>query len=140
MYVLTGQPGDITNISPDAITGCSFVVKWNRPYSDSVCGTIVYTIIISTKEGMIITDTTTMNNYYNANGLNSSTVYSVNVTASNNAGSNDPTVISVMTSNSIAIGKILLHHYTVLVLEQIVFFTITSKCSNIFGTCTYENL
>ena len=39
---------------------------------------------------------------YNVTGLNSSTLYSVNVTASNNAGSSDPTGTSFITNS---IGK-----------------------------------
>ena len=47
---------------------------------------------------MINTDNTTMTNY-SVTGLNDSTVYHVNVTASNSAGSSDPTNISAMTNN-----------------------------------------
>ena len=86
MYVLTGLPGGITgiSISPDTITACSFVVQWSEPSSDPVCGTVWYTVTISTEGGiLIITDNTTMTNY-SVTGLNSSTLYSVNVTASNN--------------------------------------------------------
>ena len=57
-------PDDITdiNISPDTITACSFVVQWevNHPVI-SMCGTVWYTITISTEGGiLIITDNTTM--------------------------------------------------------------------------------
>ena len=113
MYILTGLPGDITgiNISPDTITACSFVVQWSEPSSDPVCGTVWYTVTISTEGGMlIITDNTTMTNY-SVTGLNSNTLYSVNVTASNNAGSSDTNGTSVMTNSGIAIGKILLYNY-----------------------------
>ena len=102
--MLIGPPGDITdiNVLPDTITACSFVVQWNEPSSDPVCGTVWYTVTISTEGGiLIITDNTTMTNY-NVTGLNNNTVYHVNVTASNNAGSSDPTDISVMTNS---IGK-----------------------------------
>ena len=101
MYVLTGPPGGITdiNISPDTITACSFVVQWSESSSDPVCGTVWYTVTISTEGGiLIITDNTTMTNY-SVTGLNSSTLYSVNVTASNNAGSSDPIGTSFITNN-----------------------------------------
>ena len=105
MYVLIGPPGGITdtNISPDTITACSFVIQWSEPSGDPVCGTVWYTVTISTEGGiLIITDNTTMTNY-SITGLNSSTLYSVSVTASNNAGSSDTTGRSFIT-NSI-IGK-----------------------------------
>ena len=129
MYILTGLPDDIAgiNISPDTITACSFVVQWSEPSSDPVCGTVWYTVTISTEGGiLIITDNTTMTNY-SVTGLNSSTLYSVNVTASNDAGSSDTngTSRSVMTNNGIAIGKFLLYNYLVLyvlMLKQIVYF------------------
>ena len=119
-YILTGLPDDIAdiNISPDTITACSFVVQWSKSSSDPVCGTVWYTVTISTEGGiLIITDNTTMTNY-SVTGLNSSTLYSVNVTASNNAGSSDTNGTSVITNSGIAIGKILLYNYihTVLVL------------------------
>ena len=120
VYVLIGPPDDITdiNISPDTITACSFVVQWSETSSDPVCGTVWYTVTISTEGGiLIITDNTTMTNY-SVTGLNSNTLYGVNVTASNNAGSSDTNGTSVMTNSGIAIGKILLYTYvrTVLVL------------------------
>ena len=102
MYILTGPPGGISdiNISPDTITACSFVVQWSEPSSDPVCGTVWYTVTISTEGGkLIIADNTTMTNYNITGGLNSSTMYSVNVTASNNAGSSDPTGTSVITNS-----------------------------------------
>ena len=126
--VLTGPPDDITDIyiSPDTITACSFVVQWSESTSDPLCGTVWYTVTISTEGGiLIITDNTTMTNY-TITGLNSNTLYNVNVTASNNAGSSDPTGTSVMTNSGIAIGKILLYNYirTILVLKRIVIFSI----------------
>ena len=87
---ITGPPDDITgiNISPDTITACSFVVQWSEPSNDPVCGSVWYTVTISTEGGiLIITDNTTMTNYNVTGGLNDNTVYHVNVTASNNAGS-----------------------------------------------------
>ena len=106
-YILTDLPGGITdiNVSPDTITACSFVVQWSEPSSDPVCGTVWYTIIVSTEGGiLIIIDNTTMTNY-NVTGLNNNTEYYVNVTANNNAGGSDPTGISFRTSTD-SIGKI----------------------------------
>ena len=139
IYILTGPPGGITdiNITPDTITACGFVVQWSESSSDPVCGTVWYTVTISTEGGiLIITDNTTMTNY-SVTGLNSSTLYSVNVTASNNAGS------SVPTGTSFINGKSLLYNYvlsTVRISAQansgfLVFeyslVVITTKCSNI---------
>ena len=102
--LLTGTPDDITgiNISPDTITACSFVVQWIESSSDPVCGTVWYTVTISTEGGILtITDNTTMTNYYVTGGLNDNTVYHVNVTASNNAGSsNSSTTVSIMTNSN----------------------------------------
>ena len=100
--VLTGgQPDDVNNISV-SLTACGLVVQWNESSSDPVCGSVWYTVTISTEGGtLIITDNTTMTNY-NVTGLNDNTVYHVNVTASNNAGSSDPTGTSVITNS---IGK-----------------------------------
>ena len=105
MYILTDLPGGITDIhiSPDTITACSFVVQWSEP--SRVCGTVWYTVTVSTEGGiLIITDNTTMTNY-SVTELDNNTVYHVNVTASNNAGSSDPNGTSVMTNS---IGKIII--------------------------------
>ena len=102
MVIFTpGPPGDIINISPDTITACSFVVQWSEPSSDPVCGTVWYTVTISTEGGiLIITDNTTMTNYNVTGGLNDSTVYHVNVTASNNAGSSSSAITSIRTNSN----------------------------------------
>ena len=109
-YILTDLPGAITgiNVSPDTITACSFVVQWSEPSSDPFCGTVWYIVTISTEGGTLnITDNTTMTNYSVTGGLNNNTVYHVNVTASNNAGSSDPTGTSVITNS---IGKFVAMH------------------------------
>ena len=96
-------PDDITdiNISPDTITACSFVVQWSEPSSDPVCGTVWYTVTISTERGiLIITDNTTMTNYNVTGGLNDNTVYHVIVTASNNAGSSGSATTSIRTNSN----------------------------------------
>ena len=109
MYVLTDLPSAITdiNISLDTVTACSYslIVQWNESSSDPVCGTVWYTVTIATEGILIIIDNTTMTNYSVTGGLNNNTVYHVNVTASNNAGSSDPTGISVITNS---IGKIII--------------------------------
>ena len=99
---ISGPPDDITdiNISPDTITACSFVVQWSEPSSDPVCGTVWYTVTISTERGiLIITDNTTMTNYNVTGGLNDNTVYDVSMTASNNAGSSSATTSISTNSN-----------------------------------------
>ena len=102
--VLTGGPPDNVNNVSVALTACGLVVvQWSEPSSDPVCGTVWYTVTISTEGGiLIITDNTTMTNYSVTGGLNNNTVYHVNVTASNNAGSSGLTSISVSTNS---IGK-----------------------------------
>ena len=100
--LITGPPDDITdiNISPDTITACSFVVQWSKPSSDPVCGSVLYTVTISTEGGMlIITNDTTMANY-SVTGLNDNTVYHVNVIASNNAGSSNVASMMIMTNSN----------------------------------------
>ena len=100
---ISGPPDDITgiNISPNTITACSFVVQWSEPSSDPVCGTVWYTVTISTEGGiLIITDNTTMTNYNITGGLNDNTVYHVNVTASNNAGSSSSATTSIRTNSN----------------------------------------
>ena len=102
MCVLTGPPGDFNNVNiqSDSITACGFVVQWSEPSSNSVCGSVLYTVTISTEGGLwIITDNTTLT-YHAVTGLNSNTQYIVNVIASNNAGrSNSSSGTMVMTSS-----------------------------------------
>ena len=75
-----------------------------------MCGSVWYIVTISTEGGiLIITDNTTMTNYNVTGGLNDNTVYRVNVTASNNAGSSSATT-SIRTNSN---GKL---HVYVLVL------------------------
>ena len=91
---------------------CSFVVQWNEPSSDPVCGTVWYTVTISTEGGiLIITDNTTMTNYNVTGGLNDNTVYHVNVTASNNAGSNGGTTTRIRTNSNGKLNVVYLHVY-----------------------------
>ena len=79
--VLTGGPPDDVNNVSVSLTACGLVVKWSESSSDPVCGTVWYTVTISTEGGiLIITDNTTMTNY-NVTGLNSNTLYSINVTS-----------------------------------------------------------
>ena len=100
--VLTGGlPSGVDNVSilSDTSTACNNLVQWNESSSDPVCGIVWYTVTISTEEGtLIITDTTAMANY-SVTGLNNNTVYRVNVTASNNAGSCNTTSELVKTSS-----------------------------------------
>ena len=64
-----------------------------------MCGTVWYTVTISTEGGiLIITDNTTMTNYNVTGGLNDNTVYHVNVTASNNAGSSNRSSVMITTN------------------------------------------
>ena len=87
MCLLTDPPGDIDiGIPTDTITTCSFVVRWSVAFNDLVCSGIGYIITITEGGKLISTDTTTLTQY-NVTGLNDNTVYHVNLTASNNAGS-----------------------------------------------------
>ena len=100
MCVLTGSPNiSDMNIQSDSITACGFVVQWSEPSSNSVCGSVLYTVTISTEGGLwIINDNITLT-HYAITGLNSNTQYIVNVTASNNAGSSSSSNTMVTTSN-----------------------------------------
>ena len=101
MCVLTGPPGDINelNIQSDLITACSFVIQWNEPSNNPVCGSVLYTVTVSTEEGLwSITDNTTMT-HHTVTGLTSSTNYIISVTASNDAGSSSSSIIIIMTSS-----------------------------------------
>ena len=105
--LIGGPPDDVNNvnISLDTPIACSILVQWSKASSDPVCGSVWYTVTISTEGGiLIITDNTTMTSY-SVTGLNYNTVYHVNVTASNNAGSSDSTSTSAMTNS---IGKIII--------------------------------
>ena len=93
--VLTGGPPDDVNNVFASLTACGLIVQWSESSSDPVCGTVWYTVTVSTEGGiLIITDNTTMTNY-SVTGLNNNvnTVYHVNVTASNDAGSSDPIMV-----------------------------------------------
>ena len=95
-----GPPGNVTDLNISSITACSIVVQWSRPSSDPVCGTVWYTVTISSEGGvMIITDNTTITSY-DVTGLNDNTVYHVSVTASNNAGSSSSVTIVTMTNSN----------------------------------------
>ena len=101
MCVLTGPPGDFSyvNIQSDSITACGFVVQWSEPFSNPACGSVIYTVIVSTEGGLwIITDVTKLT-YHTVTGLNSNTQYTVNVTASNNAGSSSIPIIMMTSSD-----------------------------------------
>ena len=99
-YLLIGPPGSVTDVNISRITACSIVVQWSRPSSDPVCGTVWYTVAISSEEGvMIITDNTTMTSH-DVTGLNDNTVYHVSVTANNNAGSGSSVTMIIMTNSS----------------------------------------
>ena len=100
--MLTGPPGGVTgiNISSNTITACSLVVQWSKASSDPVCGSVWYTVTISTGGMVIITDNTTLTNY-TITGLNDNTTYHVSVTANNNAGSSNATSVITMTNNNI---------------------------------------
>ena len=77
-----------------------------------MCGTVWYTVTISTEGGiLIITDNTTMTNYNVTGGLNDNTVYHVNVTASNNAGSNGGTTTRIRTNSNGKLNVVYLHVY-----------------------------
>ena len=65
-----------------------------------MCGTVWYTVTISTEGGIvIITDNTTMTSY-TVTGLNDNTAYHVSVTASNNAGNSNPASVRIMTNSN----------------------------------------
>ena len=87
IHVLTGPPKDISNISipNNTVTACRFTVQWDEVFSDPVCGTVRYTVAISTGEKTSKYNTTLTN--YTATNLNDDVLYNVTVIASNNASS-----------------------------------------------------
>ena len=88
------------NILPDSITACSFVVQWNESSNNSVCGSVLYTVTVSTEGGLFsITDNTTITHHVVTN-LTSSTNYIFSVTASNNAGNSSRSDTTIMTKNN----------------------------------------
>ena len=99
--LLTGPPGNVTDLNISTITACSMVVQWSRPSSDPVCGTVWYTVTISSEGGVMIINTTMTS--YDVTGLNDNTVYHVSVTASNNAGSSSSVTMITMTNS---VGKL----------------------------------
>ena len=129
---IPGPPDNIAdiNISPDTITACSFVVQWSEPSSDPVCGTVWYTVTISTEGGiLIITDNTTMTNYNVTGGLNDNTVYHVSVTASNNAGSSSSATTSI--GLIIMVSCVLITVYSVFVDDMYVFVYLLYVCCSL---------
>ena len=97
MYI-AGPPGDVMDltVSSDIITTCSLVVQWSRPSSYPYS----YTVIISTEGGsLIITDNTTLTNYF-VTGLNNNTVYIVSVSANNVCGSSNTATMKTMTKRN----------------------------------------
>ena len=99
IVLLTGPPHNVTDLIISAITACSMVVQWSRPSSDPVCGTVWYTVTISSEGGVMIINTTMTS--YDVTGLNDNTVYHISMTASNNAGSSSVTMMTMTNS----IGK-----------------------------------
>ena len=102
MCILTGPPGDINdmNILPDSITACSVVVQWNESSNNPVCGSVLYTVTVSTEGGLwSITANTTITHHV-VTGLNSSTDYIISVTASNNAGNSSRSDTTIMTESN----------------------------------------
>ena len=87
IHALTGSPEDISNISisNNTVTACSFMVQWDEASSDPVCGTVWYTVTISTGGNTSKYNTTQTN--YIATNLSDGVLYSVTVIASNNASS-----------------------------------------------------
>ena len=123
--VLTGGPPDDVNNVSVSLIACGLVVQWREP--SRVCGTIWYTVTVSTEGGiLIITDYTTMTNYSVTGGLNDNTVYHVNVTASNNAGSSGLTSISVITN-----GKFVRIQYVCIYIKAV-----SGLISKLFGKHT----
>ena len=102
--ILTGSPGDVTDLSISRdTTTCRFVVQWTIASSDPVCGQVFYTVVISTEGGgVFISDNTTLTNY-TINETRDDTIYYVSVTASNNAGSSSNPATIMTSPNSMLI-------------------------------------
>ena len=101
MCLLTGPPDDILNLSIplDTITTCSFVVQWSEVIGHTVCGDVWYTITITEGEELISTNNATITNYH-VTGLSDNTVYHVNVTPYNKAGSGNAATETMTTDST----------------------------------------
>ena len=92
---LTGLPSiEIRSV----IDACNFItIDWITT-ADPVCGDVIYTVR-SLDNGAVVMMNTTKDTTYNFTGLNEFVNYSINVTATNNAG--DSEAVTVQTGLSI---------------------------------------
>ena len=81
------------------VSSCSFVAQWSEPSSDPVCGTVQYIVTVYSG-GIVISNNTTKKTNYTVLGLGNNTLFEINVTAVNDAGSSDPVTREVMTNET----------------------------------------
>jgi len=113
------------------VTSCFFVAQWSEPSNDPVCGTVRYIVTVYTG-GIMISNDAVEETTYTATGLCSNTLYEINVTAINDAGSNDSVTKQVMTNKT---GMIYPCYYVIIVLcsHALVLNTFIWKLLNAFG-------
>ena len=102
IFVLSDDPPDrVIDLGIHMVTSCSFLAQWFEPFSDPVCGTVQYIVTVYTG-GIVISSDTTEKTNYTAMGLDSNTLYEINVTAISDSGRSDPVMREVITNE---IGK-----------------------------------
>ena len=102
IFIISDDPPDrVKDLSIHMVTSCSFLARWFEPFSDPVCGTVQYIVIVYTRKRVISNNITNSTNY-TAVGLHSNTLYEINVTAISDSGRSDPVTREVITNE---IGK-----------------------------------
>ena len=96
---LDDPPSRVIDLDIHMVSSCSFVAQWSEPSSDPVCGTVQYIVTVCSG-GIVISNDTINTTNYTAVGLHNNTLYEINVTAINDAGSSDPVTREVTTKES----------------------------------------
>jgi len=81
------------------IDACNFITFNWITTAHPVCGNVSYTVRLL-DDGEVVMMDATMETSYNFTGLNGSVNYSINVTATNNAGDSDPVTVQTGMSSS----------------------------------------
>jgi len=99
VYLSDDSPDRVIDFDIHLVSSCSFVAQWSEPSSDPVCGTVQYIVTVYSG-GIVISNNTTKKTNYTVLGLGNNTLFEINVTAVNDAGSSDPVTREVMTNET----------------------------------------